>query len=46
MVKYVISLSHIGLGFIPRPPYHPKAISEDVCGSRDDTRTDMENVML
>jgi hypothetical protein len=39
-------LFHIGPGFITRLPYHPKAIAEDLYGSRDDTRTDMENVML
>jgi hypothetical protein len=29
-------LFHIGLDFIPRLPYQPKAIAEDLYGSRDD----------
>jgi hypothetical protein len=39
-------LFHIGPGIILRLPYQPKAIAEGLYGSRDDTRADMENVML
>jgi hypothetical protein len=53
MVKYVINKLDYNMAFSIsalvsslRLPYRPKAIAEGLYGSRDDTRANMENVML